>query len=74
VVEARLLLAMLVYLDGARRARSGADPNWAQSLLTRNFLELRKLRPDVADWGKVAPMSGYWKAVFGAWVRELRNR
>jgi hypothetical protein len=74
VVEARLLLAMLVYLEGARRARAGTDPNWANSLLARNFAALRQLRPDVAAWTKTVPLSGYWVAIFMNWVRELPPR
>ncbi len=72
VVEARLLLAMLLGVEAARRGPLGMDPRPVYELVGNDFTELAKIRANSADWLKLVPMSGYWQASFRQWLRRSR--
>jgi len=72
LVEARLLLALLLGVEAARRGPAGMDPRPVFELIDRDFTELMKVRAKSADWQKLVPMSMYWRTIFRVWFQRAR--
>ncbi|MCC6738918.1 MAG: serine/threonine protein kinase [Planctomycetia bacterium] len=72
VIEARLLLAMLLGVEVARRGPLAIDARPVVELLDHDFVELAKVRPKSADWLARVPLSEYWRRIFRQWIQ--RNR
>lgn len=67
-VATRLLLSMLLAMEGFRQTPGSAASRLVSELLQRNFSELAKLRPRSAEWLQVVPMSDFWKGAFVRWI------
>ncbi|MBI2920569.1 MAG: serine/threonine protein kinase [Planctomycetes bacterium] len=67
-VATRLLLSMLLAMEGFRQTPGSAAALFVDKLIQRNFSELVKLRPRSADWLQVVPMSRFWRGAFARWI------